>query len=158
MGPFGLSSGAVCVPSIATSWTTQGPLVSSVRTVILPSGNAFSQVMAYAVASLALLALKPPGALNLMSSECSSFSAFSSWALNAAVKRAVVSLDSVIAFPPKGVPRGGGPRRLLPSEAGNREDCNQPPTQSRTVATVAENGCERVLIFRGSSAHVCYPS
>src|SRR6266571_1526951 len=122
MGPFGLSRGAVCVPSMATSWTTQGPLVSSVRTVILPSGNAFSQVMAYAVASLALVALNPPGALNLMSSECSSCSAFSSWALNAATKRAVVSLDSVIASPPKGVPRGGGPRRLLPSEAGNRED------------------------------------
>src|SRR6266550_6073353 len=101
MGPFGPSRGAVCVPSMATSWTTQGPLVSSVRTVILPSGNAFSQVMAYAVASLALVALKPPGALNLMSSECSSFSAFSSWALNAATKRAVVSLDSVIASPPK---------------------------------------------------------
>src|SRR5437660_2852357 len=101
MEPFGASRGAVCVPSMATSWTTQGPLVSSVRTVILPSGNAFSQVMAYPVASLALVALNPPGALNLMSSECSSCSAFSSWALNAATKRAVVSLDSVIASPPE---------------------------------------------------------
>src|SRR5438876_8221628 len=45
-----------------------------------------------------------------------------------------------------GVLRGGGPRRLLPSEAGNREDRHQPPTQSSTIAAVAENGCERVLI------------
>src|SRR5207247_1335580 len=57
-----------------------------------------------------------------------------------------------------GVPRGGGPRRLLPSEAGNREDRYQPPTQSRTGPTIAENGCGCVLIFRGSTAHDCYPS
>src|SRR5881296_499134 len=92
-----------------------------------------------------------------MSSECSSFSAFSSWALNAATKRAAVSLDSVIVSPPQEYReaeakkataiRGRQPRGPLPA-----------PTQSRTVATIAENGCGCVLIFRGSTAHDCYPS
>src|SRR5437867_4105128 len=101
MVPVGLSSGAVWVPSIRISWTTQGPLVISLRTFIFPSGNALSHVMAKAVASLALVALKPPGALNLMSSARSSLRAFSSWALNAATKRSVVVLG--IASPPSGV-------------------------------------------------------
>src|SRR6266702_336569 len=125
MVPVGLSSGAVCVPSIKISWTTQGPLVISLRTFIFPSGNAFSQVVAWAVAFLALVALKPPGALNLMSSECSSFSAFSSWALNAATKRAVVSLDSVIASPPKEY-----------REAEGQEGyCHPRPATARTVTS-----------------------
>src|ERR1700758_4758426 len=90
-----------------------------------------------------------------MSSECSSFSAFSSWALNAATKRAVVSLDSVIASPPKEYREAEGQEGYCHSEAGNREDRYESPTQSRTVATIPENGCERVLIFRESSAHAC---
>src|SRR5207302_3196155 len=93
-----------------------------------------------------------------MWSECSSFSAFSSWALNAATKRAVVSLDSVIASPPKEYREAEGQEGYChPRPATARTDTS-PRTQSRTVATIAENGCDCVLIFRGSSAHACYPS
>src|SRR5467141_2603947 len=123
---------------------THGPLVSSVRTVILPSGNALSQVIANAVASLALVALKPPGALNLMSSACSSFSALSSWALNAATKRAVVSLDSVIASPPKEY-----------CEAEGQEGyCHPRPATARTV-TSPRLSPERLPLYQKMVASAC---
>src|SRR5438132_444931 len=81
-----------------------------------------------------------------MSSACSSFSALSSWALNAATKRAVVSLDSVIASPPKeyceaegqegyGHPRGPG--------AQARRDQSTP--QKATTAVVGNRTAARAI-------------
>src|SRR3989441_11966068 len=92
-----------------------------------------------------------------MSSACSSFSALSSWALKAATKRAVVSLDSVIASPPKEY-----------CEAEGQEGyCHPRPATARTV-TSPRLSPERLHYsrkwlraranIRGSSAHACYPS
>src|SRR5579864_373659 len=147
MGPVGLSSGAVCVPSIKISWTPQGPLVISLRTFILPSGNALSHVMANAVASLALVALKPPGALNLMSSAWRPCSVRSSCALNAATNRSVVSLTSGMRLLLGSVSEAEGPRGLLPS-SGRQPRGLSPPPQSRNSHHYTRNGCVRVLIFR----------